>query len=90
MSELTADEKFLLETLKKNRKKMGYKELNEICSEKFEGVRLILKKLKGMGYVSYDGVIPMFHSVIELVKTDFWELASFLQLFNKNSRQLSV
>lgn len=71
VTELTADEKFLLQTLKDNRKKMGYKELNNICSEKFEGVRLILKKLKGLGYVSYDGVIPMFHSVIELIKSDF-------------------
>ncbi len=71
MSELTHDEKFLLQTLKKNGGKMGYKELNNICSEKFEGVRLVLKKLKGMGYVSYDGVIPMFDSVIDLVKPDF-------------------
>ncbi len=71
MSELTADEKFLLQTLKDNASKIGYKELNNICSEKFEGVRLILKKLKGLGYVSYDGVIPMFHSVIELIKSDF-------------------
>ena len=51
MAELTADEKYLLTTLKKNGSKMGYKELNNICSEKFEGVRLILKKLIGMGYV---------------------------------------
>ena len=71
MTELTSDEKFLLTTLKNNGSKMGYKELNNICSEKFEGVRLILKKLKGLGYVSYDGVMPMFHSVIELVKSDF-------------------
>ena len=71
MTELSEDEKFLLETLKKNRKKMGYKELNNICSEKFEGVRLILKKLKGLGYVNYDGVMPMFDSVIVLTKSDF-------------------
>ena len=50
---------------------MGYKELNNICSEKFEGVRIILKKLKGMGYVSYPGVIAMFDAVIDLVKDDF-------------------
>lgn len=71
MSELTADERYLLETLKKNGMNMGYKELNTICSEKFEGIRLILKKLKGLGYVNYPGVIPMFDSVIELVKSDF-------------------
>ena len=71
MTELSSDEKFLLETLKKNGNTMGYKELNNICSEKFEGVRLILKKLKGLGYVNYSGVMPMFDSVIELVKPDF-------------------
>ena len=68
MTDITDDEKYLLQTLKKNGGKMGYKELNNICSEKFEGVRLILKKLKGMGYVSYPGVIPMFDSEITLVK----------------------
>lgn len=71
MSELSEDEKFLLNTIKKNGNKMGYKELNEICSEKFEGVRLILKKLKGMGYVDFDGVVPSFSAEIELNKIDF-------------------
>ena len=65
------NEKFLIKTLQDHGGKMGYKELNNICSEKFEGVRLILKKLKGLGYVSYDGMMPMFDSVIELTRIDF-------------------
>ena len=71
MAELTNDEKFLLKTLKDNGGKMGYKELNNICGEHFEGVRLILKKLKGMGYVNYGGMMPMFDSVIDLTNPDF-------------------
>lgn len=70
MSELTEDQKFLLQTLQKNGGKMVYDDLNKICSEKFEGVRLILKKLKGLGYVNYPGVIPMFGAVIELIKSE--------------------
>ena len=69
--ELTDDEKFLLNTIKKNGNKMGYKELNEICGERFEGVRLILKKLKEAGYVNFDGMIPSFSSTIELNRADF-------------------
>ncbi len=64
--ELNENERFLLKVLKENEGKMGYKELNKICAEKFEGVRLILKKLKELGYVHYDGAIPGFDSVIEL------------------------
>ncbi len=71
MTTLTEDEKFLLQTLKDNGGKMDYKDLNNICSEKFEGVRLILKKLKGSGYVNYPGVMPMFGSIIELTKSEF-------------------
>ncbi|MHA1797662.1 MAG: hypothetical protein ACTSVY_04365 [Candidatus Helarchaeota archaeon] len=71
MSELTEDERFLLNTIKENDDKIGYKELNNICSENFEGVRLILKKLKGMNFVDYEGVIPMFDSIIKLIRSDF-------------------
>jgi hypothetical protein len=68
MAQLTNDEKFLLQVLKDHGNQMGYKELNEICSEKFEGVRLILKKLKNLGIIDYEGSIPMFNSVIKLYK----------------------
>ena len=71
LADLTDDEKFLLKTLKDNGGTMGYKELNNICGEHFEGVRLILKKLKGLGHVSYDGMMPMFDSVITSSNPDF-------------------
>ena len=64
--ELNENEKFLLKTLQENDGKMVYKDLNKVCGDKFEGVRLILKKLKETGYVYYDGVIPNFDSLIEL------------------------
>ena len=66
--ELNENDKFLLKTLQDNGGKMNYKELNKICGEHFEGVRLILKKLKERGYVLYDGMIPSFDSVIEQKK----------------------
>jgi len=69
--DLTDDEKYLLQTLKNNSGTMGYKELNNICGEHFEGVRLILKKLKGLGFVNYEGMMPMFDSVITLTNPDF-------------------
>ncbi len=71
MVELTNDEKFLLKTLKDNGGTMGYKELNSICGEHFEGVRLILKKLKTMKYVNYEGMMPMFDSIINLTNPEF-------------------
>jgi len=64
--ELNINEKFLLKILQDNGGKMNYKELNKICAEKFEGVRLILKKLKENGYVNYEGIIPGFDSLIEV------------------------
>ena len=66
--ELNENEKFLLKTLQDNGGKMNYKELNKICSENFEGVRLILKKLKENEFVHYEGIIPSFDSIIELIK----------------------
>ncbi|NHI91272.1 MAG: hypothetical protein EAX96_02130 [Candidatus Lokiarchaeota archaeon] len=71
MTDLTEDEKFLLKILKDNGGTMGYKELNNICGEHFEGVRLILKKLKGLNFVNYEGMMPMFDSIITLSNPDF-------------------
>jgi len=56
MSELSEDEKFLLNVIRDNGNKISYKELNNICSEKFEGVRLVLKKLKSSGFVNFEGI----------------------------------
>lgn len=66
---LSEEEKFIYEKLKENDGKIGYKALQELCAEKFEGVRLILKKMKEKGIVSYEGMIPGFSAEITLVKT---------------------
>ncbi len=68
MSELTYEEKFIIEKLKENESKLNYKELQILCQDEFEGVRLILKKLKEKGIVEYQGMIPGFSAEIELVK----------------------
>jgi len=67
MSELSPEEKFIYDILV-DRGKIGYKELQELCAEEFEGVRLILKKMKEKGIVLFDGMIPGFSSEIELIK----------------------
>ncbi|MFX1390260.1 MAG: hypothetical protein ACFE9Z_09380 [Promethearchaeota archaeon] len=68
MSELTEDESYIIEKLKEKGGKLNYKELQILCENQFEGVRLILKKLKEKGFVDYEGMIPGFSSVIELIK----------------------
>lgn len=64
---LSTEEKFIYDILAE-RGKIGYKELQELCAEEFEGVRLILKKMKEKGIVLFDGMIPGFSSEIELIK----------------------
>jgi len=66
MSELSVEEKFIIEKLKENGGELNYKELQTLCQEEFEGVRLILKKLKEKQIVSYEGVIPGYSSEIKL------------------------
>ena len=68
MSELSHEEKFIVEKLKEKEGKMNYKELQALCEDQFEGVRLILKKLKEKGFVDYEGMIPGFSAEIELIK----------------------
>ena len=58
MDDLSIEEKFIIEKLKENGGDLNYKELQTLCQEEFEGVRLILKKLKEKQIVSYEGVIP--------------------------------
>lgn len=60
MSELTEEENFIITKLKENDGKLNYKELQTLCQDEFEGVRLILKKLKEKGIVEYEGMIPGF------------------------------
>ncbi len=47
-------------------KSIGYKELQNLCAEKFEGLRLLLKKMKSKDIVDYEGMIPGFSAVITL------------------------
>jgi hypothetical protein len=67
---LSVEEKFILKAIKdsgENGKSISYKKLQDICADEFEGVRLILKKLKGKNLVDFDGIIPGFSSVITMV-----------------------
>jgi hypothetical protein len=66
MSELSIEEEFIVKKLEENRGKLNYKELQTLCQEEFEGVRLILKKLKEKEIVYYEGVIPDYSAEIEL------------------------
>ena len=66
MVELSVEEKFIIEKLKENGGELNYKELQTLCQEEFEGVRLILKKLKEKQIVSYEGLIPGYSSEIVL------------------------
>ena len=67
MVELSAEEKFIIEKLQENGRELNYKELQTLCQEEFEGVRLILKKLKEKQIISYEGVIPGYSAVIKLI-----------------------
>jgi hypothetical protein len=68
MTELTDEEKFIIEKLKEKGGILNYKELQILCEDQFEGVRLILKKLKEKGIVDYEGMIPGFSAEIKLIK----------------------
>jgi hypothetical protein len=68
MSELTEEEKFIIAKLKESEGKLPYKKLQILCEDEFEGVRLILKKLKEKGIVDYEGMIPGFSAEIVLIK----------------------
>ena len=68
MSELSHEEKFIIEKLQEMGGKLNYKDLQTLCQDEFEGVRLILKKLKENGWVEFNGTIPSFSAEIELVK----------------------
>ncbi len=67
MPELSIEEEFIIKKLEKNGGNLNYKELQTLCQEEFEGVRLILKKLKEKKIVNYEGVIPGYSAEIELI-----------------------
>ncbi|MHA1293021.1 MAG: hypothetical protein ACTSQJ_10165 [Promethearchaeota archaeon] len=66
MENLSSEEKFIYKRLKENGGTMGYKKLQDLCAEEFEGVRLILKKMKEKGIVDFEGMIPGFSAEIKL------------------------
>ncbi|MFX1328654.1 MAG: hypothetical protein ACFE91_11035 [Promethearchaeota archaeon] len=68
MTELTQEENFIIRKLKENGGKLNYKQLQILCENKFEGIRLILKKLKDKGFFIYEGMIPGFSAEIELIR----------------------
>jgi len=68
MSNLSIEEEFIVKKLEENGGKLDYKELQRLCQEEFEGVRLILKKLKDKNLVTYEGIIPDYSAEIELKK----------------------
>ncbi len=68
LKDLTSDERFILYKLEEHKDKLDYKTLMSYCEEKFEGLRLILKKLKEKGILEYDGAIPNFTSEIKLMR----------------------
>ena len=66
MSDLSIEEEFIIKKLKENGGRLNYKVLQTLCQEEFEGVRLILKKLKEKEIVKYEGLIPGYSAEIEL------------------------
>jgi len=68
MEQLSKEEQFIIEKLKENNGNLNYRKIQDLCAEEFEGVRLILKKLKEKGFVDYEGVIPGFSAQILLIK----------------------
>ena len=66
MSELSIEENFIITKLEENEGILNYRELQTMCQEEFEGVRLILKKLKEKKIVTYEGVIPGYSAEIRL------------------------
>ncbi|MCG3218577.1 MAG: hypothetical protein KAR35_06205 [Candidatus Heimdallarchaeota archaeon] len=56
----------IIAVLKEHKGSLDYKTLNEIVSEKFEGVRLRLKTMKDKGLVDFEGMVPSFSSMITL------------------------
>jgi hypothetical protein len=65
MVEFSVEEKFIIDQLKENGGELDYKELQTLCQEEFEGVRLILKKFKEKQIVRYEGVIPSYSAKIK-------------------------
>lgn len=66
--DISPEEDFIIKRLKENNNKMNYRAVQTACEERFEGVRLVLKKLKEKGVVDYEGIIPSFDGDITLLR----------------------
>ena len=58
----------IVAVLKEHGGSLDYKTLNNIVSEKYEGVRLRLKTMKDKGIVDFEGMVPSFSGIINLTK----------------------
>ncbi|HMF34344.1 MAG TPA: hypothetical protein VKK79_23170 [Candidatus Lokiarchaeia archaeon] len=58
MAELSNEEQRIIDVIQENGGSIAYKDLQATLANEFEGVRLILKKLKDKGLVDYEGMIP--------------------------------
>ena len=58
--------KEILAVIRKHDGEIDYKTLNDIVSEKYEGVRLRLKTMKDQKIVDFEGVVPGFSAIIKL------------------------
>jgi hypothetical protein len=67
----TKEERFILDTLENAEdQSMSFKELNELCSHKFDGARILLKGLKEQGYVDFEGNLPGFGATIKFIREE--------------------
>jgi hypothetical protein len=66
-SNLSEEEKFILNAIEEHGKtgRINYKKLQNVCGNQFEGVRLILKKMKNKGLVTFEGMIPGYSAEIK-------------------------
>ena len=66
----STEEEFILNAIRENGVdgKIEYKQLQDLCANQFEGVRLILKKLKEKGLVDFEGSVPGLKSLINLLE----------------------
>lgn len=64
---VSQEEAFIIKMLSE-RGSMTFKALNDACADRFEGCRIILKKLKEQGFVSFEGAIPSFNATITFVQ----------------------
>ena len=72
MEGITENEQFVIDLLKEQENKtMSYKDMQDACEEKFEGLRLVLKALKEKEVVGYSGVMPGYSSEIKLSDLTF-------------------